>query len=119
MNSHSPILQLDITPPTVPASSPDDLEYLAPLTMGICPSVVTALGPPLVSEACPMLGYGMGTAPAGGGGFLPHTGNPHPPPAAPLVGDPPEVDERRLTHDRLLSRLDHHRSPLTSVGRAV
>src|SRR3989442_14845590 len=68
MNSHSPILELETTPKSVPASSPDDFMYFAPLTIGICPSVVTALGPLVVSEACPMFGYGIGIGGGGGGG---------------------------------------------------
>src|SRR5438093_12548711 len=67
MNSHSFMFTLDMTPPAVPASSPEDLEYLAPLTIGISPSVFTFVGPSDVSDAWPMFGYGMGTGPAGDG----------------------------------------------------
>src|SRR2546429_1822796 len=35
--------------------------------MGIWPSVVTEVGPEEVSDDCPMLGYGIGTGPAGVG----------------------------------------------------
>jgi hypothetical protein len=56
MNSHSSRLTLEMIPPMVPASSPDDFEYFAPLTIGILPSVVTLLGPSEVSDDCPMFG---------------------------------------------------------------
>src|SRR5690242_14114095 len=56
MNSHSLMLTPDMIPPSVPASSPDDLLYFAPLTIGISPSAVTVVGPPDVSDDCPMFG---------------------------------------------------------------
>src|SRR5258706_2873187 len=56
MNSHSPLIELLMTPPTLPASSPALIEYLAPLTIGISPSQVTLVGPPEVSDDLPMLG---------------------------------------------------------------
>ena len=67
MNSHSPLLTPEMTPPAEPGSSPVDVEYLAPLTIGILPSVVTFLGPLLVSDALPMFGYGIGIGPPGEG----------------------------------------------------
>jgi hypothetical protein len=56
MNSHGPVNLLLITPPADPASSPADVEYFAPLVIGMLPSVVTAEGPPLVSLDLPMFG---------------------------------------------------------------
>ncbi len=57
MNSHSPLNLLLMTPPpAVPASSPVLIIYLAPLTMGIFPSVFTFFGPLDVSEDLPMFG---------------------------------------------------------------
>src|SRR3954463_16495514 len=55
-NSHTFMLTLDRIPPMVPASSPDEREYVAPLTIGISPSVFTVVGPPVASDALPMLG---------------------------------------------------------------
>jgi hypothetical protein len=44
------MLTFDSTPPTVPASSPEEREYWAPFTIGISPSVFTELGPWEVSD---------------------------------------------------------------------
>src|SRR3954466_14432211 len=74
MNSQTPMLTLDATPPATPASSPDDFMYVAPLTIGIAPSVVPLVGPPVVSEAWPTFGYGIGTGGAGGAGVLQTSG---------------------------------------------
>src|SRR5436190_20724641 len=70
INSHSPMFTLDATPPSVPASSPEDFMYFALLTMGIWPSVVTVVGPLVVSDDWPMFGYGIGIGGAGGAGVL-------------------------------------------------
>src|SRR3989442_8091844 len=94
MNSHSPILELETTPKSVPASSPDDFMYFAPLTIGICPSVVTALGPLVVSEACPMFGYGIGIGGGGGGCRLPLRGGTRLTPPPPLAGISPAVPKQ-------------------------
>src|SRR5687768_3134912 len=75
MNSHSLRFTLDMMPPSVPGSSPDDFEYLAPFTIGILPSVFTFDGPLDVSDACPMFGYGIGMGGAGGAGVLQTSGN--------------------------------------------
>jgi hypothetical protein len=75
MNSHSLRLTFDMIPPIVPGSSPEDLEYLAPFTIGIFPSVFTVDGPLEVSEDWPMFGYGMGIGGAGGAGVLQTSGN--------------------------------------------
>src|SRR2546425_12566399 len=96
MNSHSPMLELETTPKSVPASSPDDFMYFAPLTIGICPSVVTALGPLVVSEACPMFGYGIGIGGAGGGGGLAAAGGNQPIPPPPPPGASPAAGKHRV-----------------------
>lgn len=67
MNSQVPLIFPLITPSAEPASSPVDIMYLASCVMGIAPSVVTEVGPELVSADLPILGYGMGTGPAGVG----------------------------------------------------
>src|SRR5439155_14140589 len=67
INSHVPFILLLTTPSAAPASSPVDIMYLASWVMGIWPSVVTEVGPEEVSADCPMLGYGIGTGPAGVG----------------------------------------------------
>src|SRR5690606_8837028 len=71
MNSHSFMFTLEATPPSVPASSPEERMYLAPFTIGIWPSVLTDVGPCEVSDDCPMFGYGIGTG-LGAAGVL-HT----------------------------------------------
>ncbi len=56
MNSQVPLTLLLMTPRAEPASSPLDIMYFASCVMGIWPSVVTEVGPELVSEDLPMLG---------------------------------------------------------------
>src|SRR5664279_3648354 len=75
MNSQKLMLMFERIPPATPASSPDEREYWAPLTIGIWPSVVTVLGRCDVSDDMPMLGYGIGTGlGAGGAGVLQTSG---------------------------------------------
>src|SRR5690606_4224440 len=75
MNSHSFMFTLEATPPSVPASSPEERMYLAPFTIGIWPSVLTDVGPCEVSDDCPLFGYGIGTGP-GAAGVLDTSGQP-------------------------------------------
>jgi len=56
MNSQAPLILLLTTPPMEPASSPLLVEYLAPLVIGILPSVVIFVGPPDVLDDWPTLG---------------------------------------------------------------
>src|SRR5689334_19880860 len=67
MYSQAPLILLLMTPIADPASSPVDIMYLALLVIGICPSVLTEVGPEEVLEDIPMFGYGIGTGPAGVG----------------------------------------------------
>ena len=66
MNSALPLVQLDATPPSAPASSPVLVEKFEPLSMIGLPSTLTVLLPMAVLQDMEILGYGMGT-----------TGGPH------------------------------------------
>ena len=56
MYSHTPLKVEERIPPIEPGSSPMDMEYCAPFTIGIWPSVFTDEGPDEVSAALPVFG---------------------------------------------------------------
>src|SRR5215218_4792904 len=88
MYSHSLMFTPDMMPPMVPASSPIDRLYFAPFAIGISPSSFTVVGPPEVSAALPMFGYGIGMGGAGGAGVLQTSGKTMLMPPEPLWSAP-------------------------------
>src|SRR5690349_3893610 len=91
MYSQTLMLTFEMTPPSVPGSSPDERMYWAPFTIGIWPSVLTVVGPCDASIDRPILGYGIGTGGPGGAGVLQTSGKTVLMPPLPLCAIPREL----------------------------